>query len=166
MTPKMLHRLNRLLRRHLPMMMRFEPWSRMHSYQRLLQGLAPIKVMPNHLKLFMEHHLLRTRLLKRWIPCLQYFKGWTHMTLNFMRSKVNSPTLFYGSMLKVVQAPSFLCLLLMFKYLVYLYMFFLLIWIFIHCLSYVCKIIFMLFIFLLLTCVLSHVYISITLPLL
>ena len=46
------------------------------------------------------------------------------MTLNFMRSKVNSPTLFYGSMLKVVQAPSFLCLLLMFRYLVYLYMFF------------------------------------------
>lgn len=99
------------------------PWSRMHLYHRLLLGLAPVKVVLVHLELLMEYWLLQTWLLMRWILWLQCFRGWNHRTLSSMRSRVNWPTLFFGSMLKVVWAPSLLCLLQMFSYFVFIYVF-------------------------------------------
>ena len=116
MAHKMLHQLNKLLRRHLLRRTRLEPWSRMYPYQRLFQGLTPIEVVPDHLEFLMEHCLSHTQVLKRWIPCLWCFRGWTHKTLNSVRSRVSWPTLFCGSMLKAVQASYLFCFLLMFIY--------------------------------------------------
>ena len=79
----------------------------------MLQGHAQVKVMPDHLELLMEHRLPHTRLLKKWILWLQCFKGWTHRTFSYVRSRVNWPALFLGSMLKVVQVHSLLYFLLM-----------------------------------------------------
>ena len=124
--PKMLHQLSRLLMRHLPRRMRYKPWGR------LLRGLALIEVVPNHLKLLMEHCLPHPRLIRRWFSCLWWVKGWTHKTFNSMRSKINWPTSFRGSMLKAFQA-FFLQLLLMLSFFVSFYVH-LLIWMFIFCL--------------------------------
>lgn len=66
MALKMLHRISKLIRRHLSKRARFDLWSRMHSFLRLHQGLAPVKDVPNHLKLHMAHRLLYPRFLKKW----------------------------------------------------------------------------------------------------
>ena len=88
--PKMLHRLSRLLRRHLLRNMRFEPWSKMHPYQRLLQVISPVDVVLDHLEFLMEHRLLHTRFLRIWIPCLYYFVDpcleWSELLSSFNSS--------------------------------------------------------------------------------
>ena len=92
----------------------------------MLQGHAQVKVMLDHLELLMEHRLPHTWLLRKWIPWLQCFRGWTHRTLSSVRSKVNWPALFLGSKLKVVQVPYLLYFLLMYSclFLVYIFIYF------------------------------------------
>ena len=88
----------------------------MYLYQTLLLRLTLVTVVLVHLKILMEYQLSQTRLLRRWIPWLQRFRAWTHRIFNSMRSRVSWPTLFQGSMLRAVWAPSFLYLLLMLSY--------------------------------------------------
>ena len=92
----------------------------------MLQGHTQVKVMPDHLELLMEHRLPHTWLLRKWIPWLQRFRGWTNRTFSSVRSRVNWPALFLGSKLKVVQVPSLLYFLLMYSclFLVYIFIYF------------------------------------------
>ena len=140
----------------------------------MLQGHAQVKVMLDHLELLMEHRLPHTWLLRKWIPWLQCFRGWTHRTLSSVRSKVNWPALFLGSKLKVVQVPYLLYFLLMYSCLFLVYIFIYFYWskcLFIAYLMYsesnflyLYIYIYKLFIFLFLSCVISHLYIFVTLP--